>query len=569
MEVRKTTVERFLSRDTRFVIPVYQRNYDWSYENCDQLLKDILALKDVLAVGRSSSTEGPKHFIGSIVYVDHGVGKLAVIDGQQRLTTLTLIYMVIHRLALQMGDRERAKTIWETYLINRWEGEPKLLLTENDNKALKYLLRNDPREQFREKNSRVVNNFRHFNQELINEGNCRYVETGLSNLEFVEIQLQRGKDDPQRIFQSLNSTGLPLSQADLIRNYILMGLDLDDQNKIYQNYWQIIEELAKVEQPNRSKVSDFIRDCLTLKYKKIPGKGRVFQAFKDKYKNPAASVEELERNLTEIKNLARHYNKLLNPNRENDRDICRCLEYINSLEMTVAFPFLMQVYDDYSNEKIDKATFIKVLDLSQSFVWRRWIVGVASNSLNKIFVSLCGKVDISDYLLSIQQSLIQKSGNQRFPKNEEVKKALRERDVYGFAHHRKMYFLERLENYPGRERVLISGNPDITVEHIFPQNPTPKWERDLGEPECVYIIKNYLHKIGNLTLVANNAKLGNKPFREKRDLPEWGFRDSRLWLNRDLSTLDKWDSTAIERHFDRIYERFLKIWEYPDIGDNT
>ncbi|MDD9859352.1 MAG: DUF262 domain-containing protein [Nitrospira sp.] len=564
MKAEQTTVERFLgSHDTQFVIPVYQRNYDWTSKQCEQLLKDILA------VGRSSKEE-TTHFIGSIVYVHHGVvvtsrlRELTVIDGQQRLTTLILIYMVIQRLALQMGDGRRAERIRETYLINKWEGELKLLPTENNKRALEYLLSNDPKETFPEF-SRVVENFGYF-KERINEENYECVMSGLSKLVFVEISLEKERDDPQRIFESLNSTGLALSQADLIRNYILMDLNRDDQNKIYREYWQMIEKLAKVEKQNKSQVSEFIRDYLTLKNKKIPNKGMVFQEFKDKYKNPAASVEELERNLTEIRNLARHYHKLLNPNGETDKDIRRCLEYINSLDMTVAFPFLMQVYDDYSNRKIDKETFIKVLDLIQSFVCRRFIVGLPTNSLNKIFMSLYGKVDISVYLLSIQKSLIQKTGVQRYPKNEEVKKSLRDKEVYHLKHHHRMYLLERLENYPSREQVLISGNPDITVEHIFPQNPGPKWERDLGKQECVSIKEHYLHTIGNLTLVANNAKLGNKPFLEKRDLKEGGFKASKLWLNKDLSTLDKWDSKAIEKRFDRLYERFLKIWEYPAIS---
>lgn len=559
MKAEQTTVERFLgSHDTQFVIPVYQRNYDWTSKHCKQLLDDIRAA--------GSGKEETTHFIGSIVYVHHGVvvtsrpRELTVIDGQQRLTTLILIYMVLQRLALQMGDGRRAERIRETYLINKWEGELKLLPTENNKRALEYLLSNDPKETFPEF-SRVVENFGYF-KEQINEENYECVMSGLSKLVFVEISLEKGKDDPQRIFESLNSTGLALSQADLIRNYILMDLDRDAQDKIYREYWQMIEKLARVEKQNKSQVSEFIRDYLTLKNKKIPNKGMVFQEFK---KTPAASVEEPERNLTEIRNLARHYHKLLNPNGETDKDIRRCLEYINSLDMTVAFPFLMQVYDDYSNSKIDKETFIKVLDLIQSFVCRRFIVGLPTNALNKIFMSLYVRVDDSAYLLSIQKALIQKSGSQRYPKNEEVKESLRHKEVYHLKHHHRMYLLERLENYPSREQVLISGNPDITVEHIFPQNPSPKWEKDLGEQECVRIKESYLHTIGNLTLVADNAKLGNKPFLEKRDL-KGGFKDSKLWLNQDLSTLDKWDSEAIAKRFDRLYERFLKVWEYPAIS---
>ena len=305
---------------------------------------------------------------------------------------------------------------------------------------------------------------------------------------FVEISLDREKDDPQRIFESLNSTGLELSQADLIRNYILMGLNRRDQNKIYQNYWEVIEKLAKDETLNVSRVSDYIRDYLTLENKKIPNKGKVYLEFKAKY--PTASIDELDSNLTGIKGLVKHYNKLINPKNEPDKDIRLQLEYINRLEINVAFPFLMKVYDDFVSSIIDKPTFLKVLDLIQSFTWRRFILGLPTNALNKIFMSLYDKVESDNYLYSIQKSLLQRSGVQRFPKNAEVIDALKVKDVYNIKSKNRIYLLERLENYENIERVAIEGNPDITIEHIFPQNPDPKWKMELGNEEYIFIKEN-------------------------------------------------------------------------------
>ncbi len=567
MKANEVRVQDFLSLNkTQFVIPVYQRNYDWLRGQCKQFLDDILT------VGGNEKMES--HFIGSIVFIHDGVytvsnvKELTVIDGQQRLTTLILIYIVIHKLAKELNDKPLAQEIEETYLVNKFaaEEEAKLKLrpTENNDRALKYLLQqSDPKEQFRGF-SRLIENFDYFKTRIAKE-NYKCAMKGLSKLTFVEISLERGKDNPQRIFESLNSTGLDLSQADLIRNYILMGLPRKSQNNIYQNYWEVIESLAKDKNQN-GRVSDFIRDYLTLKTKIIPNQKKVYEEFKKEYKNPTASVEELERKLTEIKNLARHYNKLLNPKMEADKDIRLCLEYINRLDMTVAFPFLMQVYDDYSNRKIDQETFIKVLDLIQSFVWRRFIVGLPTNALNKIFRNLYDKVDLSSYLPSIQKSLVQKTGGQRYPKDAEVVDSLKCKNVYDIAPTKKRYLLERLENFKNPERVLIEGNPEITIEHIFPQNPDPKWEEDLGNEESAYIKENYLNTIGNLTLSGNNVRLGNKPFLEKRDLKEAGYKNSRLWLNQYLSGLDKWDRVAIEERFNQIKERFLKIWEYPNIS---
>ncbi|MFU2021198.1 DUF262 domain-containing protein, partial [Avibacterium paragallinarum] len=316
MKANETKVEDFLSSNkTQFVIPVYQRNYDWDTYQCKQLLDDILE------VGINHNRNA--HFIGSIVYVHDDIytssriKELSIIDGQQRLTTLTLIYLAIYRFAIENGDEDRQIEILETYLTNKFSGQEeklKLRPTENNDKAIKYLLRGDSREEFNHF-SKVIENFNYFKSRITAE-NIEIVLKGLSKLMFVEISLDREKDDPQRIFESLNSTGLALSQADLIRNYILMGLSYDEQTEIYNNYWEIIENLAKDEKNNINKVSDFIRDYLTLVNNTIPTKNSVYLAFKSKY--PNTNVKELKLHLYQIKSLAKYYNKLLNPQNESD-----------------------------------------------------------------------------------------------------------------------------------------------------------------------------------------------------------------------------------------------------------
>jgi len=563
MKANETKVEDFLSSNkTQFVIPVYQRNYDWSIGQCKQLLDDILE------VGTNKKMNA--HFIGSIVYVHDDVyqtsriKELTVIDGQQRLTTLTLIYLVLYKLADELKNEELVNEISETYLINKFSPEEeklKLRPTDNNDRALKYLLRNDDSEEYSDF-SKLIDNFNYFKGRIGAE-NYEIVLHGLSKLMFVEVSLDREKDDPQRIFESLNSTGLELAQADLIRNYILMGLSRKDQNKIYQYYWEIIEKLAKDETQNVSRVSDFIRDYLTLENKNIPNKGKVYLEFKEKY--PTSSLEELENNLSGIKSLVKFYNKLINPKNETDKEIRLQLEYINRLEINVAYPFLMKVYEDYSNSIIDKITFIKILDLVQSFTWRRFILGLPTNALNKIFMNLYDKVEKEHYLFSIQKSLLQRTGIQRFPKNAELVDALKVKDVYNIKSKNRTYLLERLENYENKEPVLIDGNEDITIEHIFPQNPDPKWKIDLGVDDLNFIKENYLNTIANLTLSGNNGKLGNKSFLNKRDLKDAGYKDSRLWLNKYLGSIDKWDISEIEKRYEMISERILQIWEIPEI----
>jgi len=567
MKANETKVDKFLAtNETTFAIPVYQRNYDWTLLQCKQLLHDIIE------TGKNDKTNA--HFIGSIVYVHDdvytasGLTELTIIDGQQRLTTITLIYIALYRLAKKLDNQMLVNRIQKTYLINEFAPEEeklKLKPTENNKEALRHILNSTDGEDFKGY-SKIIENFDYF-RAAINAENIAVIQRGLSKLIFVDIALDRQKDNPQRIFESLNSTGLELSQADLIRNFILMGLSRANQDRIYKSYWEVIERNAKDETLNKTRVSEFIRDYLTLKNKEIPNKGDVYAKFKEKY--PTSTIDELELVLTELKSLVKYYNKLTNPKNEPDKLIRTQLEYINRLEINVAFPFLMKVYEDFSNDIIDKTTFISVLSTVQSFTFRRFILGLPSNALNKIFMGLYDKVETNNYLFSIQKSLLQRSGVQRFPRNTETVNALKEKDVYNIKPKNRTYLLERLENFQNNEPVAIEGNSDITIEHIFPQNPDPKWKIELGADEYNLIKENYLNTIGNLTLSGNNGKLSNKPFLDKKSMnvdgKEQGYIFSRLWLNRDLKEKSKWDKSEIEERANTISERSLKIWEIPEI----
>jgi len=563
MKANETKVEEFLSQNkTRFVIPVYQRNYDWTKYQCKKLLDDIL---DV-----GSSNEMNAHFIGSIVYIHDDIytssriKELTIIDGQQRLTTLTLLYIALYKFAQDINDEELENEIHETYLINKYAPDNeklKLKPTENNNEVLRYLLRNEGKEEYNDY-SKLIENYSYIKERITKE-NINVILLGISKLMFVEISLDRNKDNPQRIFESLNSTGLELSQADLIRNYILMGLKHDKQQRIYRNYWLIIEKLAKDEYKNVSKVSDFIRDYLTLKNFKIPNKRKVYEEFQKKY--PTGTINELESILEELKSLAKHYNKLVNPKNEKDKTIRRELEYINRLEINVTYPFLMKVYDDFYNEIITKDQFIDMLNFVQAYTFRRFIVGLPTNALNKIFMLLYDKIDENNYTDSLKKWLLERKGSQRFPRDKEVIDSLRLKDVYNIKSKNRIYLLERLENYDNKEFVKVLGNDDITIEHIFPQNPNPKWKIELGNEEFNSIKENYLHTIANLTLSGNNGKLGNKTFQQKRDLPKYGYKDSRLWLNKFLSEIDNWNQDKINERFVLLTDRFLKIWSFPNI----
>lgn len=568
MKASETRVEKFLSSsETTFAIPVYQRNYDWTKIQCSQLFSDIVA------VGGDSNQSA--HFIGSIVYVHDdvysasGLTELTIIDGQQRLTTLNLLYVAIYRFALANDNNSLSQRIYETYLINKFADDAeklKLKPTDNNRHALAQIL--DPQEGNKlMEYSRLIENFRFF-QGKINAENLDVVQRGLAKLIFVDIALDRQKDNPQRIFESLNSTGLELSQADLIRNYILMGLPRAAQESLFKTFWEPIETNAKNYELNESKVSDFIRDYLTLKEKVIPNKGAVYEKFKERF--PVPNSDELKTALEEIRTLSSVYKKLLNPKFEQDADIQRELGYITTLDINVAFPFLMRVYQDYIEGLIAKSALIAVFKLIQSFVWRRFIVGLPTNALNKIFMTLYDRVEAADYLASIERSLMQRSGIQRFPRDSEVVSNLKDKDMYNSKSRTRTYFFDRIENYKNKEYVDVSVST-ITIEHIFPQNPDAVWKKSLSPDNYKDILEKYLNTIGNLTLSGNNGKLANKGFVDKRDMNdeggEQGYVFSRLWLNRDLKDCADWGIKEIVKRSERIAARFLEVWPSPTVDE--
>ena len=570
MKAAETRVDRFLANsETAFAIPVYQRNYDWTQMQCQQLFNDILA------VGADESLSG--HFIGSIVYVHDdvytvsGLRELTIIDGQQRLTTLTLIFIALYRHATTAGKEQQAQRIYKTFLINEFaEDAEKLKLkpTEDNKAALAQIM--DPKEAVKVSGySRLIENFRFF-ESRIDDVNFDIVQRGLSKLIFVDIALERGKDNPQRIFESLNSTGLELSQADLIRNYILMGLSRKEQERIFRKFWEPIEINARNLDVNGSRVSDFIRDFLTLKQKDIPNKGAVYESFKKRY--PLPNSPDLMEALEEMRELSNVYARILNPRLENDKVLSRELDYIKTLEINVAYPFLMPVYRDFVGGMILRDELLSVLRLVQSYVWRRFILGLPTSALNKIFMNLYDRIDPADYLASIERSLMQRSGTQRFPRDAEVLAMLRDKDMYSTKSRTRTYFFDRLENHNNREPVDVKI-PGITVEHIFPQNPDSGWRSVLDADEYEALGEKYLNTVGNLTLSGNNGRLGNKTFVDKRDMDEnggeQGYRFSRLWLNRDLATLERWDVEQVEARAERIAYRFLDVWPAPSVGVAT
>ncbi len=564
MKANELPINNFLqAANVQFVIPVYQRNYDWNQNQCKQLINDIISVE---LDNRTS------HFIGSIVFIHEGaystseVKELVIIDGQQRLTTINILYVALYRFAKESGNEVDSNRLYNMFLINQFVSESdyklKLKQTDNNSKAFSAIINGT--EKTYDKFSNVIENYNFFKQQINNE-NFETILKGLKRLIFVEVSLERGNDDPQRIFESLNSTGLDLSQSDLIRNFILMDLEPQDQHKVFAEIWNPIEENARDLTKQSSMVSDYIRDYLTLRNNKIPNKSKVYAEFKKLY---FRKDEVYQKELENIRSLSAHYKKLINPSIEDDNALRAELIYISRLEINVAFPFLLQVLEDEENGIIDRSILLKVLKLIQIYTWRRFIVGLPTNALNKIFMTLYSEVDTSEYYESIAIALMRKKGSGRLPNDEELSTALRDKDLYNIKSKNRNYMFEMLENYQNREFVDTS-NENITIEHIFPQNPDKDWNTDLSSEEFFIFKEKLLNTIGNLTLSGNNGALSNKSFSVKKSMnindAQQGYLYSRLWLNQYLSQIDGWNIETYNTRFEIISKRFLEIWSYPDV----
>lgn len=559
MEARESNILRFLELGNhQFVIPVYQRTYKWTRLNCKQLLLDIL---------KASNPENKTHFLGSIVYItdEHyqatQINKLSIIDGQQRLTTISLLLMAMVKYLEENPDKFQTTPtkILKKYLVidenetNKHEDFiPKLALTKHDKEFYDRLVKNQPT---RNNNQNIFNNYLFFYNEIKSrELNIDSLYEGIGKLLIVDVSLVRSKDDPQLIFESLNSTGVKLEQADLIRNYLLMDLNDSFQKELYNSFWFPMEKSLKGD------LSDYIRDYLIIKTKRIPNKSKVYEEFKKYfYDNFDRKEEALYSLVRDMYYYSTYYEKIVRKNEPNTK-INKYLEEFGRLDVKVIYPFILELYSNYDKGSLLENDFIYILNLIESCIVRRVIVGLPTNSLSKIIISLIKDSNESISKESIEKVLTSKRGVQRFPNNEEFKQNFVNRDIYNLKICK--FLLEKLINYDSK--VILNIN-EFSIEHIMPQtkNLSSKWVNALGE-NWENIHSTYLHTIGNLTITRYNGEMGNKFFLEKRDM-ENGYKESPCRLNNDLVDLDTWNEREIVKRANRLSDLAQKIWIYPEI----
>jgi len=542
----------------QFVIPIYQRTYSWHITQCDQLLKDILRISD------SDQVHG--HFVGSIVYFQESihtvsdVPRLLVIDGQQRLTTITLL---VAALAEFIKDNHglidtNATKLKNYYLVNaEEEGDLhyKLLLTRRDKHTLIELLQgispNEPASQ------RLLENHQFFKSK-IDAGNAEAIYNGLMRLFVVDVALEKDVDNPQLIFESLNSTGLDLSQADLIRNYVLMGQEHNLQGELYEKYWFPMEQSYGNEYSQR--FDWFMRDYLSVKTGSIPKIGYVYESFKQFEKSDKApqNISEL---VADIHRLSGFYTNMV-LHKEPSSKLLKAFKRISRLKVDVSYPFLLAVYADYADNLLTEDEFEQVVCLVESYVFRRAICGIPTNSMNKTFANLHQSVKKDHYLESVKAAFLMLGSYKRFPLDAEFHKALVDKDVYHFRS--RNYLLDRLENYQRKEPVVVD---EYTIEHIMPQNQnlSVQWQTMLGD-NWKEIQETYLHTLGNLTLTGYNSELSDRPFKDKKTI-DGGFDGSPLRLNSFLHEMETWGEEQIQQRAGELANKAKRVWLAPQLSE--
>ena len=557
-----------LKKSNQFVVPIYQRVYSWTEAECLQLWADIIRA--------GSNDQLGAHFTGSIVYVakDQGTNTSAepdlIIDGQQRVTTVTLLLAALAARLEEFPENEREpidgfspKKIRNRYLLNDDEdGERqfKLILSQEDRATLAAIVQSVPPPP--DASTRVIANFDFLRNKLSDPSlDLAVVCRGLDKLVVVDVTLTRNVDNPQLVFEAMNSTGRKLSQADLIRNYILMDLPPKQQEKLYNAYWRPME--LEFTGAGEGQFDEFVRHFLTLKTSEIPRLDDIYDAFKEFTAVFTAEQGKVEDLVAELREFARRYAAMA-LGKENDGRLAPAFKDLDQIKADVVYPFLLEAYTDYELGTINRDELLQIVQIVTSYVFRRAVCRMPTNSLNKTFAGLGAFLRKDRYVDSVVAAFLGMRSYRAFPTDAEFKAALVSTDLYNFR--RRSYFFRKLENVGRKEPVTIE---EYTIEHILPQNEhlSREWQAALGD-DWQTVQQTYLHTLGNLTLTGYNSEYSDYPFLKKRDM-DGGFRDSPIRLNKGLGQLETWNAAEIQARAERLAGDALEIWARPHLPDEV
>lgn len=500
-----------------FKVPVYQRNYDWSNIECEKLYQDIINAFD----------KDCQHFTGTLVYIDDvnggsGLNEVLIIDGQQRITTIYILLKALYDASkgvLISVENEIADVIFNRHCDEKYK--VKLKPVKTDNEQLTYLVKDKIDEM--DRNSNVYKNYIIFKnlieQSLANGYDLADILRGIKKLEIVEIILDKLQgDQPQKIFESINSTGLELSLADLIRNYLLM--DDVKQDELYEEYWLVIERNV-----GYRNLGDFVINYLNSQITKSVNSKNAYRLFKEHCESNGLSHEDV---LTGLRRTSKYYGAFIGENECYSTEIMKYMNAFNTIKQTTVLPFLFKIFDDYEENNIKEDTLCKILSYLLTYFVRTNACEINKN-MAKFMKSLYGRVFDSDYDNYLERFVVFLNDirtNDRMPTDKEFKDALMYKPLY--TKNICKYLLSVIENST-KEHIDVST---LTIEHILPQKENAvAWKKEVGENySSVYEV--YLHTLGNLTITGHNSELGTRPFAEKKRIIKDNSKANIL--NRDV-----------------------------------
>jgi len=567
MDVTEASFNDIISKArTQFIIPIWQRLYSWGEKEWKDLWEDLAHLYEKLQL-----SEPTEHFLGAIVVktVEEKIGAMTrriIIDGQQRLTTLLLICSLIRDKARAEGNKDLADEIEDSFLFNKHakkvEDKPKLRPTESDRKLFDLILKGEFSEEFNG-GSQLYFAYNFFNDMLENNKDKYDLEKLLDcirKLKIVTIRLEE-RDNPNRIFETLNFRGKELTQSDLVRNYFMMAIKDDSKAyQIYKDIWLPMQHSLGTGTLERiQNLEIFLRHYIVMNKHAIIKKNQIYAEIRERLKY--LSQNQVVSELKTIRKYSRYYERLLYPSKEDDPDISKGIKRLNKLKVGVHYPFLLRLYHGFNSGKISKDDFCDILKTIESYIIRRFFQRLPTNSLNRLFASVC-ELPEKNIAESLKNELVSKEQwrAQYWPTDEEFKKSFCNVPVYDISYEKCRFVLESLEeNFGHPEEVKLEK---LTIEHIMPETINEYWKEYLGDNwENIY--NRYLHTIGNLTLIAGppNSTIQNKLFPEKKK--EW-YMNSNVGLTKEVAKRwNEWTETQIQQRAAILAERALKIWPRP------
>ena len=541
MQAKETKLQDIIEGTKQYILPLFQRSYSWDKKEWDILWEDLYELSEI---------ENPRsHFIGSIVNmpttsVPEGVSKYMLIDGQQRITTVFIILSLLRDLANQNEDQEFAEEINNTLLVNPYKkGNDyfKLMPTQIDRDEFQKLIQN----QLDGCDSQIKKAYTYFENKLKrNPIDKNLLKKLITNyLSIVSIVLDND-DNPYLVFESLNAKGRPLTQADLIKNYFFMRIHIDQQNEVYTRFWQPMETRLG------DRLTDYIRHYLMMDGS-IVKQNDVYHSLKEKVdQNNAIQY------LKDLSDTSIYYQKLIFPENESDNQIKKFLFRLNRIEVTTAYPLLLNFYKSFVMHSISSSQFTDLLKLLENYLIRRFVSGLPTNQLNKVFPTVIISLN-SNYQNRYVDGIKTIFPTKGYPKNSTFRKSILESKLYGGGDRsiKTKLILESIEESFAHREVVPFTN--LTIEHVMPQTLSEWWQNYLGD-EWEIIYELHLHNIGNLTITGYNSELSNDDFYSKKKL----YADSHLEINKYFSAVEDWKKTDIERRAKTLAEIMINIWPY-------